>query len=842
MTSLIKDTRYAIRVLIKSPGFAIVGILTLALGIGANTAIFSLVDAVMLKQLPVKDPQKLVLFTWQADHKWPPSVSQTGNASRFSFSYPAFREFRDRTRSLSSVFAFVPMGFTSQNTTVGVNGRPTQANGMMVSGEYFSGLGVTPMLGRAITHADENPGAPRVAVISYAYWTRRFARDPSVVGRGITVNGLPFTIIGVAPRSFYGVQQGTEPDLWIAFDDLPNLRPWSQKPWGSNSVFTARNWLNLNIMGRLKPGVTHGQAEAELNILFHHFLTEDWKPQRESAVPGFSLTPAVSGIPYLRQALTKPLLILMVAVGLVLLIACANLATLLLARAMARQKEVSIRLALGASRTRLMRQLLTESVLMAVLGGALGLLLAEWGTRALLALMASPQNSFVLPVSPDARVLLFTLGVSVLTGILFGLAPALRASGRDLAVSMRETAANVTAGRDRHRLGRSLVVVQVTLSMVLMIGAGLFVRTLMNYEHHNFGFNQAHLLTFGVDPTRAGYQGQRLMNFYSELLRRVRALPGVHSATIIEDAPFSGWSNNSDIAIVGVPRKSTSAMMRYQAVGPDFFSTMGIPIVLGRGIKASDTAASPLVAVVDETFVKKFLPNENPIGQRFYFGRRPDPKSTFEIVGVAKPAELTNIQARLRPKAYLAYAQAPPADLGALFFEVRAQGDPRALVASLREAVGEMDPDIPLMGVSTQKEVLANALTEQMLFAQLSSFFGILALTLAVIGLYGTMAYTVSRKTHEIGIRMALGATPSTLVGMFVRQGVRLAGIGVGIGLAAAWGVTRLAQSLMYGVSATDPLTFWGVALLLVGVCAAACYIPARRATRVAPVTALHYE
>jgi predicted permease len=842
MTSLVKDIRYAIRVLIKSPGFAIVGILTLALGIGANTAIFSLVDAALLKQLPVSQPQQLYLFTWQANRKWPPNVSQTGNESRFSFSYPAFREFRDRQQALSSVFAFVPMGFNAQNTTVGINGRPTQANGMMVTGEYFSGLGVTPLLGRAITRGDENPGAPRVAVISYAYWTRRFARDPSIVGRGITVNGLPFTIIGVAPRSFYGVEQGTEPDLWIAFDDLPNLRPWSQKPWGSNSVFSARNWINLNIMGRLKPGVTRGQAEAELNILFHHYLTEDWKPQRESEVPGFSLTPAASGIPYLREALTKPLLILMVAVGLVLLIACANLATLLLARAMARQKEVSIRIALGASRMRLMRQLLTESVLMAVLGGAFGLLLAEWGTRALLALMASPQNSFVLPVSPDARVLLFTLGVSVLTGILFGFAPALRASGHDLAVSMRETAANVTAGRDRHRLGRSLVVVQVALSMVLMIGAGLFIRTLMNYQHHNFGFNQTHLLTFGVDPTRAGYRGQRLMNFYSELLRRVRALPGVRSATIIEDAPFSGWSNNSNIAIVGAPRKPTSPTLRYQAVGPDFFATMGIPIVLGREIKASDTAASPLVAVVDETFVKKFLPNENPIGQRFYFGRRPDPKSTFEIVGVAKPAELTNIQSRLRPKAYLAYAQTPPAMLGAMFFEVRAQGDPRALVASLRETVGEMDTDIPLMGVSTQKEALANALTEQTLFAQLSSFFGILALTLAVIGLYGTMAYTVSRKTHEIGIRLALGATPSTLVGMFVRQGVELAAIGVGIGLAAAWGVTRLAHSLMFGVSATDPLTFAGVSVLLVLVCASACYIPARRATRVAPVTALHYE
>jgi predicted permease len=845
MSTFLKDMRYAIRMLARSPGFAVIAILTLALGIGANTAIFSLVDAVLLGQLPVKNPQQLVLFTWHDTGKWPPSVSQTGNDSRFSFSYPAFKEFRERNQSLSSVFAFVPMGFTPQNTTVSVNGNATLANGTMVTGEFFSGLGVTPLLGRGITEADENAGAPRVAVISYAYWTSRFARDPSVVGSNVTVNGLPFTIVGVTPQSFYGVQQGMEPDLWIAFDDLPNLRPWSQKPWGSNSVYTARNWINLNIMGRLKPGVKRSQAQAELDILFHHYLTEDWKPQRESEVPNFSLTPAAEGMPYLRKSLTKPLLILMAAVGMVLLIACANLATLLLARAMARQKEVSVRLALGASRARLVRQLLTESVLMAALGGALGLFIAQWGTRALLALFASGEKAIALPVRADTSVLLFALAVSVLTGILFGLAPALRAAGFDLAASMRETAANVTAGRDKHRLGRSLVVVQVALSLVLMIGAGLFVRTLMNYQRHNFGFQQQHLLSFGVDPTRAGYQGERLMNFYSQLLDRVRALPGVRSASIIEYAPFSRWSNNSDIAVIGAAQKPANPHVRHQAVGPNFFSTMGIPLVLGRGIEASDTAASPKVAVVDETFVKNFLPNQNPIGQRFHFGLPGETSSkavVFEIVGVVKPVELTDIHSRLRPKAYLAYAQAPPAFIGALFFEVRAQGDPRALISSLRETVAGMDPGLPLMGVSTQSKLLAGALTQETLFARLSSFFGILALLLALIGLYGTMAYTVTRKTHEIGIRMALGATPGEVVRMFVGQGIRLAGIGVAAGLVAALGVTRLAGSLMFGVSATDPWTFAGVALLLVLVAAAACYIPARRATRVAPVTALRYE
>jgi predicted permease len=842
MSTFWKDVRYALRMLVKSPGFALIGILTLALGIGANTAIFSLVDAVLLRQLPVKNPQQLVLFTWDATHRQPLHFSQTGAELRFSFSYPAFREFRDQNQVLSSVFAFVPMGFNPQNTTVSIDGRATLANGMMVTGEYFSGLGVNPLLGRAINEADENPGAPRVGVISYAYWTRRFARDRSVIGRNVTVNGLPFTIVGVMPPTFYGVQQGVVPDLWIAFDDLPNLRPWSQKPAGSDSVFTARNWINLNIMGRLKPGVTRRQAQAELDILFRHFVTEDWKPEHDSDIPGFSLTPAAQGIPYLREALTQPLLVLMAAVGMVLLIACANVATLLLARAMSRQKEVSVRLALGASRARLVRQLLTESIVMAGLGGAVGLLFAEWGTGALLALFSNGQNQIVLPVRADSPVLLFTLVISVLTGILFGLAPALRASGLDLAASMRETAANLTAGRDRHRLGKGLVVVQVALSLVLMIGAGLFVRTLMNYEDHNFGFDQSHLLTFGVDPTLAGYQGERMMNFYSQLLDRVRSAPGVQSASIIEYAPFMDWSNNTDVAILGEPRPTANSLLRYQAVGPDFLSTMRIPLVLGRDILPSDTAASPKVAVVDENFVRRFLPDQNPIGQKFFLGSSSTAENTFEIVGVAMPAELTNIHSAARPKAYLAYSQVPPKLLGALYFEVRAGGDPRALISSLRDAVAGLDPKIPLINLNTQKELLAGALSQETLFARLSSFFGILALILAIIGLYGTMAYSVTRKTHEIGIRMALGATPGGVVGMFVGQGVRLAGIGVAIGLVAAWGVTRLAHSLMFGVSATDPLTFVGVALLLVAVCATACYIPARRATRIAPVTALHYE
>ncbi|MGC1934476.1 MAG: ABC transporter permease, partial [Candidatus Acidiferrales bacterium] len=610
MNTLFQDIRYGLRMLLKAPGFTAVAVLTLALGIGANTAIFSLINAVMLKSLPVKNPQQLVLFQWD-DNKWPPKFGQTGWDSEYSFSYPTFQDFRAQSDTLSSAFAWVPLGFNDENATVGINGEPTLANGQMVTGEYFSGLGVTPLLGRGITEADENPGAPRVAVISYAYWARHFGQDHSIIGRNLTLNAIPFTIVGVTPATFYGVQVGTEPDLWIAFDDKPNLRPWSTEPNSATSVYTARDWLCLNIIGRLKNGVTRAQAQSSLDTMFHHIVTVDWHPDHENQVPHLTLQPARQGLPQLQQSAGQPLYILMIAVGMVLLIACANVATLLLARATARKKEISVRLAIGASRARLIRQLLTESVLMSVLGGALGLVFANWGTRALVALMSNNTIPLILDAGADSKVLSFTFAASVLTGILFGLAPALRVTRVNLASAMKDSAANISDARDKHRLGKSLIVAQVAASLVLMIGAGLFVRTLVNFEKKNFGFNQQHLLSFGLDPTRANYHDERLVNLYSQLLDRVQALPGVQSATMLEYAPFNGWSNNNSVYVEGAAKRPGNPMVTSQRIGPDFFSTMGIPIILGRGINRTDTAASPTVAVIDETFAQRFFPGQN---------------------------------------------------------------------------------------------------------------------------------------------------------------------------------------------------------------------------------------
>src|SRR5215472_4534856 len=489
----VQDTRVGLRMLRKNPGFTAVAVLTLALGICANTAIFSVITAVLLQTLPVKDPQQLVLFQWEGG-KWPPNFSMMGWHSDFAFSYEEFKEFSAQDNVMSSVFAFVPLGISDQNTNVGVDGEPTLADGMMVTGQYFSGLSVTPFLGRGITDADENPSAPRAVVISYAYWTRRFAQDDSIIGKGVTLNGIPFTIVGVTPRNFYGISVGTEPDLWVPFDDKPNMRPWGVSPGGTDSVFTERNWLPLNIMGRLKDGVRKEQAQGALDAIFRQFVTSNWHPPKESDVPHFLLTSGSQGLPVLQSEAAQPIYMLMVAVGLLLLIACANVATLLLARGNSRKKEISVRLAIGASRSRLIRQLLTESVLMATLGGALGLVFANWGTRALIALMSKANNgTMILDARTDSHVLFFAFAVAVLTGILFGLAPALRASKADLLPAMKDHAPAGSDAHNKHRFGESLIIAQVAASVVLMIGAGLFVRTLANFESHNFGFHQRNL-------------------------------------------------------------------------------------------------------------------------------------------------------------------------------------------------------------------------------------------------------------------------------------------------------------------------------------------------------------
>jgi predicted permease len=843
MGTLLQDLKFGLRMLAKNPGFAAVAVITLALGIGANTAIFSAIQAALLNSLPVKNPQQLVVLEWNSN-KWPAHVSETGMTSSESFSYQSFELFREQKRIFSSVFAFVPLGFGNSNTTVFMNGQASLAGGEMVSGEYFSGLGVQPYLGRALSEEDERRGAAGVAVISYRYWTRQFARDPAAVGKNIMLDGSPYTIVGVMPPQFTGVTPGFAPEIWIPFTVRPGIGPWGVTPRAGQHVFNSRYWFCLSIMARLRPGVSKAQARAVADTVFRNFFTAGQNPPPKLAdLPRMELVSGAKGMDWMRQLLGQPLLILMAAVGLVLLIACANVAALLLARAASRQKEIGMRLALGASRGRLIHQLLTESVLLALLGGAAGLAFAVWITRVLEALISSGSFPITIGIHVNLPVLGFTAAVAIATGIIFGLAPAYRATRMELTSALKEESSR-TATRGRMRLGKALVIAQVAVCLLLLIGAGLFVRTLEKVENQNLGFEQQGLLLFGLNATQNGYKGARLVSFYNELLHRLQALPSVRGATAYEYAPFMGWSNNNDIYIDGYKRKLDNVTVRNSTVGPDFFKTMGIRVLLGRGIKWRDTASSPKVAVVTEAMAHYFFGGQNPIGRRFNIGSEPDPKNTFRIVGVVENVKLTNLVAQepwAARKVFVPFAQALDL-LGYIYFEVRTAGNPTSLVPAVRRVVRDLDPELPLTNVKSQVEQTSHAAMQQKLFAQIASFFGLLALLLACVGLYGTMSYAVARRTNEIGIRMALGARRRQVLWMVLRESLKMIGIGVAIGVPLALGSMRLVSSQLYGLKSTDPLTITAAAVVLAVVALLAGYFPARRATKVDPMVALRYE
>jgi predicted permease len=868
---LLQDLRYGLRQLRRSPGFAGVAVLSLALGIGANTAIFSLIDAVLLRMLPVQNPEQLRLLSW-ASHGWPDGIInglsgnwnwdeyKSGRSTSTSFSYPVYEHIAAKNQVFSSLTA---LAGNQSPLDVSYKGVPGRADGELVSGTFFSTLGVEPVLGRTLTPDDDRIGSSPAAVISYGYWQRRFGRDPGVLGRTITVNSIPVTIVGVCPPEFYGVRPGRAVEVWLPLHTQPQVEPrWSPEPPEPapgnaakpvGTLFETRDGWWVLIMGRLKPGVSEQQARAELDVLLQQSMSPDIKPTtKPEVIPHLDVEPGSKGLDELRGQFSKPLFVLMTVVGLVLLIACANIANLLLARANSRQKEIAVRLAIGAKRSRLVRQLLTESVLLAVMGGALGLLLAFWGTGLLVALVSSGRDAINLSVTPDPWVLGFTAGISLMTGILFGLSPALRSTRIDLTPALKESAgklptAHESSGGLRLGLGKTLVVTQVALSLLLLVGAGLFVRTLVNLQNVDAGFNQRNLLLFGIDPTQDGYKGQRLADFYGEFTRRLQALPGVRSVTMSGATLIGGGVGIQRIYLPGYKPKTGEKADQISAydnlVGPRFFETLEIPLLLGRGIGEGDIEGAAKAAVVNESFVHQFLGGGNPVGFRFALGGT-NKKADIEIVGVAADAKYDDLRKDVAATMYRPALQDLKVltDMGDMHFEVRTAGDPMALAAAVRRVSQGMDPNLALFDVKSQVEQINQTLLQERLFARLTSFFGLLAALLGCVGVYGIMAFATSQRTREIGIRMVLGAHRGEILGMVLRETFILVATGIAAGTLVALEASRLVASFLFGLKPNDPLTIAGAALLMVAAAALAGYLPARRASRVDPMMALRYE
>jgi predicted permease len=838
--TLIHDLRYGLRQLRRSPGFTTVAVLTLALGIGANSAIFSFIDVVILRMLPVRHPQALVLFG---------PGDQSGNSDNFPdsemhlFSYSIYREMRQNNRVFSGVAAF-GSSEGGLHGTVGASGNLEPMEVELVSGTYFNVLGVNPIVGRVFTDADDQTldGHP-VAVISYGWWDSRFSRDPSIVGETLTLEGIVYTIIGVTPPGFFGTTVGRSPDLWIPLQMNDALTRGPHK-------LNDKMYRFLDIIARLKPGVSRAQAAANVNLVLKNILHgyAGSKPSQDRLQDirkaHITLHSAATGNSFLRQDFSKPLWLLMAIVGSVLLIACANVANLLLARGAARRRETGLRLALGAGRVRLIRQLLTENILLAGAGGALGILFAWSACRFLLTVISPTQRVLALDVSPDARVLAFTVLVSLGCALLFGILPALRSTRLDLTPSFKEEGRGAMSGQARSPFGKALIISQVALSLVLLAGAGLFIRSLMNLANVDTGFNGHGALLFRVDPSATGFtQESSLANMYRQIEERVDALPGVGASSFSIFAFHDGSWDDSVWAEGYRAAPGSQHEASFNAVGPGYFAAMGLPILAGRDFGRQDTAASQKVAVINETMARRFFPSGSPIGKRF--GGDPEHSNDIEVVGVVRDAKYYSLDETPEAFAYYPYTQYMPGWGIGLYlrdFEVRYSGNRQMIVPAVRRAMGEINQKLPIANIRSVASQVDASITFPRLIAELSSFFGIVAVFLACIGIYGLTSYAVSRRTHEIGIRMALGAQKADVLRMVMRETVALAMAGLGLGIPIAFASGRWVASALYGLKSDDPATLLVAVVLLLSVAVFAGFLPARRAAKVDPMTALRQE
>ena len=832
MDQLRQDFRLALRSLRRAPAFSIIVVLTLGLGIGANTAIFSLMDQVLLRMLPVKDPQNLVLLDGRG-----PFAGRTTND--MVFSVPMFRGLDAGSRSVvEGLFARFDTA-----ATMAVGRQSERIFAELVSGEYFRLLGVNAVLGRTLGPDDDRtPSAHPVVVLSHGFWQRRFGGNPNVLNQDIRINDHPMTIVGVAAPRFVGVETTSPADLFVPLMMKAELTP----TWNDLDSWRSR-WIT--VMGRLKPGVSEEQASAAMNVVYRQLLREDLKTLQR-VPPGtfrerflaknLTVLPGHKGRSNLRQQFSTPLIVLMGMVGLVLLIACANVANLLLARAASQQREVAIRLALGAGRWRVVRQRLTESFVLALGGAIVGVLFAWWTTSVLIDTLPFQRAVLTLSADPDPRVVLFAIAVSALTAFLFGLAPAFQATKPTLTSALKEEVGSVAGGGRSARVRKGLVVAQVALSVLLLAGAGLFARSLYNLRTLNPGFVTDNLLQFSIDPALSGYSTERSMSLFSQLQDQLSALPGVTSvaAAVVPAMTESMWS--STVNVQGYERKEgEDTNPAVNAVAPGYFATMGMPLVIGRDFRASDAAGAPQVAIVNEKMAKYFWGTENPIGKRFGWGRD-DGTYPLEVIGVVRDSKFATLRAEVPRFVYTPYAQQEALDT--MTFYVRVHPDTGGLPATVRQVVQRLDPNLPIFDMKTMEAQVDESLFLERLVASLSMLFGALATALAAVGLYGVMSYTVSRRTREIGIRMALGAARTSVMWMVLREVATMAAAGIVLGLPVAIGVSRFVQSQLYGLSPTDPLTLALSTVILSSVAMFAGYVPARRATRVDPMQALRYE
>lgn len=829
MSSFAHDLRYALRQLRKTPAFTFAAILTLGLGIGANTATFSVMNAVLLRSLPVPQPDRV--YNLRVPTGQPEGAGNTGNDDT-SFSYAVFDAMRQRHDVFSDLVATVPLAL--EKTSIRYGTEPEVANGELVSGNFFSGLGVAMARGRGFTEQDESAKSP-IVVLSHQFWTRRFDRDPDIVGKTLFVKGVPLTIVGVAAEGFVGLKRGpADTDFWVPMQDRVELNAWGDSGDKGRTYFNLPKWWCLLLTARLAPGVTPTQAEAALLPMFQAKAYEPVGPPKPGTEKVYLKLAPAKGLDYYTGDYKQPLYLLMSLVGLVLFIACANVALLLVARNQARQREFSVRLAIGAGRVHLFRQLVTESALLVIGGGLLAWAFSIPATKALAA-----WSHLDTSLQPDQAVLLFTLGVLVVAALVFGLAPLADAMRVPAGLALKTSAATANQDKRKSRFGKVVVALQMALCIVLLVAAGLLLRTLRNLESVPLGMRTQGLVVFGVNPQGMTGTEQRI-EFYLTLLQRLRVLPGVEGATLVENRPGTGWSSN-DLAMVDgvVPNVEGGkfAPMRWNHVGPDFFHVMGIPVLMGRGITEADTAASQRIAVVNQTFADRYLPNQNPIGHQV--GRKGAERT---IVGVVGNNKYTGLEEKDRPMMWAPFTQAGGSGVGAMHVEMSVQGDALAALPSAARVVHELDPNLPLLNPMTQQAQFEQSVSNKRLFSRLAIFFGVLAGLLVATGLYGTLAYRVSHRTVEIGVRLAVGAQREQVLWMVLRESLVLAAIGVAIGLPLAFATARLLQSMLFGVGTKDPWSF-GVALMaVIAVALVASLLPARAAASTDPMRALRME